>query len=346
MRLSPSAISPPDVLGLPPCPCATPSNRSPPRSRSCSLRISPTSTGPCSRSRTCPRRSRERFSPATRGTRGHSGACIWTSSLPMLPPGGGPSTGPRASAPRSSMSASSSASGTTRSRSSAAPTSPASGSATCSPRSCSAAGSPPTWSSRPATSPTTRRCTRAPSRGRRVAGVTTATSELGPEYGVAMDEIFSIYSRSLERVGAWAEQRWPRGDEPEAAWRRSIRAKALDLLRGLLPASTLSHVGIYASGQAYEGLIMRLAASPLPEARDFGEQALRELKLVIPSFLTRARATRARRRVDRLLRRAPGDDRALGLAARARPARGRERSVCRARPRRRLRGRSARRLTV
>ncbi len=111
--------------------------------------------------------------------------------------------------------------------------------------------------------------------------------QLGPEYGIAMDEIFSIYSRSLERVGAWAEGRWPRGDEPEAAWRRSIRAKALDLLRGLLPASTLSHVGIYASGQAYEGLIMRLAASPLPEARDFGEQALRELKLVIPSFLTR-----------------------------------------------------------
>ena len=41
-------------------------------------------------------------------------------------------------------------------------------------------------------------------------------------------------------------------------------AKALDLLRGLLPAATLSHVGIYASGQAYEQLLLRLAASPLP----------------------------------------------------------------------------------
>ena len=111
--------------------------------------------------------------------------------------------------------------------------------------------------------------------------------ELGPEFAAAMDEIFSIYSRSLERVQAWAEGRWPRGEEPEAAWRRSIRAKALDLLRGLLPASTLSHVGIYASGQAYEQLIMRLLASPLPEAREFGEMALAELKHVIPSFLTR-----------------------------------------------------------
>ena len=82
-----------------------------------------------------------------------------------------------------------------------------------------------------------------------------------------MDEIFTIYSRTLKDVRAWAEQRWPRGEEPQSAWERSIKAKALDLLRGLLPASTLSHVGIYASGQAYEQLLLRLASSPLPEAR-------------------------------------------------------------------------------
>ena len=57
---------------------------------------------------------------------------------------------------------------------------------------------------------------------------------------------------------------------PRRAWQRSIRAKALDLLRGLLPAATLSHVGIYASGQAYEQLLLRLMASPLPEAREYG----------------------------------------------------------------------------
>jgi thymidylate synthase ThyX len=102
-----------------------------------------------------------------------------------------------------------------------------------------------------------------------------------------MDELFSIYSRSLERVEAWAAERWPRGDEPEAAWRRSIRAKALDLLRGLLPAATLSHVGIYASGQAYEQLLLRLMASPLPEAREFGAMILTELQQVMPSFVSR-----------------------------------------------------------
>jgi thymidylate synthase ThyX len=111
---------------------------------------------------------------------------------------------------------------------------------------------------------------------------------LGPEFGAAMDELFSIYSRSLERVEEWAGSRWPRGDEePEGPWRRSIRAKALDLLRGLLPAATLSHVGIYASGQAYEQLLLRLMSSPLPEAREYGGMILRELQQVMPSFVSR-----------------------------------------------------------
>ena len=112
--------------------------------------------------------------------------------------------------------------------------------------------------------------------------------QLGPEFAAAMDEVFGIYSRLLVEVEAWAAERWPRGDEePEGAWRSSIRAKALDLLRGLLPAATLSHVGIYASGQAYEQLIMRLLASPLPEAREYGGMILAELKQVMPSFVSR-----------------------------------------------------------
>ena len=111
--------------------------------------------------------------------------------------------------------------------------------------------------------------------------------ELGPAYAEAMEELFAIYSTSLTQVREWAAERWPRGDEPEAAWERSIKAKALDLLRGLLPAATLSHVGIFASGQAYEQLLLRMLASPLPEARDFASMILEELKKVMPSFVAR-----------------------------------------------------------
>ena len=113
-------------------------------------------------------------------------------------------------------------------------------------------------------------------------------AELGPEYEAAMDFLFESYSEALPRVEAWAAERFPRADdEPEAAHARSIRAKALDLLRGLLPAASLSHVGIFASGQAYEQLLLRLFASPLPEARDYASMILEELKAVVPSFVAR-----------------------------------------------------------
>jgi thymidylate synthase ThyX len=144
---------------------------------------------------------------------------------------------------------------------------------------------------------------------------------LGPDFVAAMDEIFVIYSRSLGKVEEWAAHRWPRADEePEAAWRRSIRAKALDLLRGLLPAATLSHVGIYASGQAYEQLLLRLMASPLPEAREFGAMILTELQQVMPSFVSRVeRPDRGGEWVDYLQARRAGTEQwveRLGLGRR------------------------------
>jgi thymidylate synthase ThyX len=113
-------------------------------------------------------------------------------------------------------------------------------------------------------------------------------TELGPEYAAAMDGLFRIYSRSLPRVEAWAREEYSRAsDEQPAAHTRAIRAKALDLLRGLLPAASLSHMGIFASGQTYEQLILHLLAHPLPEARTYGAMILDEVKAVMPSFVTR-----------------------------------------------------------
>jgi thymidylate synthase ThyX len=112
--------------------------------------------------------------------------------------------------------------------------------------------------------------------------------ELGDQYTTAMDELFSIYARALPQVASWAEGEFPRAaEEPAAAHARAIKAKALDLLRGLLPASSLSHMGIFATGQTYEQLILRLLAHPLPEARDYGRMILDEVKAVMPSFVAR-----------------------------------------------------------
>jgi thymidylate synthase ThyX len=112
--------------------------------------------------------------------------------------------------------------------------------------------------------------------------------DLGPGYASAMDELFSIYAVALPRVVAWAEAKYPRApEEPEAAHRRAVKAKALDLLRGLLPAASLSHMGIYATGQTYEQLILHLMAHPLPEARRYGAMILEAVQAVMPSFVAR-----------------------------------------------------------
>ncbi len=112
--------------------------------------------------------------------------------------------------------------------------------------------------------------------------------ELGPHYAHTMDELFSIYSEALPRVASWAQGEFPRApEEPAGAYARAINAKAFDLLRGLLPASSLSHMGIFATGQTYEQLILHLLAHPLPEARSYGQMILQEIKTVMPSFVAR-----------------------------------------------------------
>jgi thymidylate synthase ThyX len=113
-------------------------------------------------------------------------------------------------------------------------------------------------------------------------------AELGPAYNRAMDELFATYSAALPQVLAWAQAEFPRSAaDPPAAHARALKAKALDLLRGLLPASSLSHMGIFATGQTYEQLILHLLAHPLPEARHYGAMILREIQAVMPSFVAR-----------------------------------------------------------
>jgi thymidylate synthase ThyX len=110
----------------------------------------------------------------------------------------------------------------------------------------------------------------------------------GSAYETAMDELFATYSALLAGVSAWVSERFPAAEgESPAAHRRAVRAKALDLVRGVLPAASLSHVGIYATGQTYEQLVLHLLAHPLAEARAYGEMLLEELQAIMPSFVAR-----------------------------------------------------------
>lgn len=113
-------------------------------------------------------------------------------------------------------------------------------------------------------------------------------AELGPRYTSTLDAAFTTYSELIPVLIAHIERQVPKDlTAPAAARDRAIRASALDALRGLLPAATQANVGIFGSGQALEAMLVRMQASPLPEARECGEQMLHELRKVVPAFLTR-----------------------------------------------------------
>jgi thymidylate synthase ThyX len=114
------------------------------------------------------------------------------------------------------------------------------------------------------------------------------TGVLRERYVATLDHAFDVYREWLPRVRAFFEARHPRdASESESVYRMTIRAKALDTLRGLLPAATVSNVGIYATGQAYEALLIRMRAHPLAEVRAYADLMLVELRKVMPAFLRR-----------------------------------------------------------
>src|SRR5579862_677661 len=113
-------------------------------------------------------------------------------------------------------------------------------------------------------------------------------SPLGARYVGDLDRMFDTYSELLSGVTSWLHGEYPKqpGDS-DFVHRQAVRAKALDAVRGLLPAASLSNVGIYGTGQGYEQLLLRMRAHPLGEAREYAGLMLEELRKVIPSFLRR-----------------------------------------------------------
>jgi thymidylate synthase ThyX len=110
----------------------------------------------------------------------------------------------------------------------------------------------------------------------------------GARFVGEMDRVFDTYGALLPRMQASVAERFPQqAGDSDFVYRQATRAKSLDALRGLLPAASLSNIGIYGTGQAYEQLLLRMRAHTLPEARSYADMMLLELRKVIPSFLQR-----------------------------------------------------------
>ncbi|HMS23535.1 MAG TPA: FAD-dependent thymidylate synthase [Candidatus Saccharibacteria bacterium] len=108
-------------------------------------------------------------------------------------------------------------------------------------------------------------------------------------YEQTMDELFDNYSKLASDLTEYVRNKSTVAEsERDIAWKGATRAQACDAIRAVLPVATKSTVGIYASGQALESLIMHLQADELAEARTTGDKILAESRKVLPAFLERA----------------------------------------------------------
>lgn len=111
--------------------------------------------------------------------------------------------------------------------------------------------------------------------------VTLADPDILNEYESAMERCFQTYNDLIPRMSVWLKSKFP--EEKTSV----VEKKAFDILRGLLPTSTISQVAFFGNGQAFEHMINRSMAHPLHEIRWAAEEALRELSKVTPSFFRR-----------------------------------------------------------
>lgn len=120
-------------------------------------------------------------------------------------------------------------------------------------------------------------------------------SDFAAEFEQTMDGLFDTYSGLIEPALHAVRARTPREAEvSERAYASATRAKVFDLLRGLLPMATLTNVGLFGNGRAFEYLLTKLYAAPLAELNTLGESMQRALDDQIPSFVKRARSPRGR----------------------------------------------------
>jgi thymidylate synthase ThyX len=137
-------------------------------------------------------------------------------------------------------------------------------------------------------------------------------SPYADEYLQACDHAFDVYSNNIQLMQKFISEKEPidqflffdsnlkrettygnlKSDKDiESAkriYKSVIKAKSLDILRGLLPASTLTNLGITGNGRAFEYLLSTLYASSLRETKKLADQMYHELNLIIPAFVGRA----------------------------------------------------------
>jgi len=101
--------------------------------------------------------------------------------------------------------------------------------------------------------------------------------------------LFDTYKELIVPLNTYVKKIQPQEKGlSDIVYKNIIRARVCDALRGLLPASTLTNLGLFGNGRFFENLIQKFHISSLKELNAIGEISLKELEKVIPSFVRKA----------------------------------------------------------
>jgi thymidylate synthase ThyX len=101
--------------------------------------------------------------------------------------------------------------------------------------------------------------------------------------------LFDTYSKLIPPMTALIEQKFPKEEGiSKIAYTAALRAKVLDCIRGLLPASTLTNMGLFGNGRFFEQMLHKLHCNNLAEMQEIGKKSYEELAKTIPSFIRRS----------------------------------------------------------
>lgn len=114
------------------------------------------------------------------------------------------------------------------------------------------------------------------------------TSAYRDIYVETCNQLFDTYSKLIPTLTERIEKSFTKDPEiSKAAYVAALRAKVLDCLRGLLPAGTLTNMGVYGNGRFFEQLLHKMHCHNLAEVQEIGKKSYEELSKVIPSFVRR-----------------------------------------------------------
>ncbi len=109
---------------------------------------------------------------------------------------------------------------------------------------------------------------------------------LRQEYISVCRSLFTTYAELIDGVTTHLTSQLPqRADERDGAYALRLRRLATDACRAILPAATLTNIGLTANARTLEHAISKLMSSPLAEEREIGAELREQGRTITPTLV-------------------------------------------------------------